>query len=294
MTRFFILIATILISFSSFGQDTISRRLVKKFIPLNAYERFIGKTTDTTEFMFRDGDTLVSVPLDFDPLKGKNMVKVEYEPKDSVFLNIYKEVVYNPDNSNSSDQRMHLWKDDINIYFDEGVPEDHANELMKFAAEISKDIDSLNISRKYDEEKANYVVYYLNEKHSTEYEPKMRYQENGYYIGWNGKQQIYKGHLKINTEFVRAEFEQKQLLKSNFFKSLGHFKTSDLLTCGSYLSKCPGAKKLSPKDLEILSYHYSYGVCKGVDLKTFTEQTNRMNKKLEEDPDAKLYIAHHE
>lgn len=294
MRRFLLLFASIILSFSAFSQDTIPKRLVKKFIPLDAYESFFGKPTDSTEFMFRDGDTLVSVPLDFDPLKGKNMVKVEYEPKDSVFLNIYKEVVYDIGNPNSSDERMRLWKDSINIYFDESVPEDHAEELMSFASKISKDIDSLNISREADLEKANYVVYYLNKEHPKEYEPRMRYQENGYYISWNGKQQIYKGHLKVNTDLVRADFEQKQLLKSNFFKSLGHFKTSDQLVCESYLSKCPGAKKLSSKDLEILKYHYSYGVCKGVNLKTFTEQTNRMNKTLKEDPDAKLYVAHHE
>lgn len=258
------------------------------------YEELIGKPSDTTEFRYSEDDTLVSVPLDFDPFERRGLVKVPYEAKDSTFLRLYKKVVYNLGETGSSKERMHYWKDDVRIYIDESVPDEHAKELMDFAENLASDIDSLNISRQYSREKANYLVYYLNRDHLTDYEPRINAAGNGYYINWNGKQQIYNGKLKINTELVKSEFDQIQLLKSNFFKSLGFFKSSRQLQCGSFLSPCPGAKKLTAKDMEILKYHYSYGVCKGVDLKTFTEVTNSMNQKLKEDPNAILYIAHHE
>ena len=282
-----------LLTFQLSAQDTISKRVVKKFVPLKVYEEMFGKTTDTTEFMYRDQDTLVSVPLDFDPI-SPDMVKVEYEPKSSEFLDIYKNVVYNTDKTDGSGERMRYWKKDINIYFDESVPAEHSKKLMEFANRISRDIDSLNISRNFIKEKSNYLVYYLNRENLTDYEPRIRNSKGGYYISWNGKQQIYDGKLKINTELVENEDYQVDLLKYHFFKSLGHFKSSKNLRCRSYLSDCKTARKLTEDDLELLKYHYSYGVCKGTDLENFTQLTSRMNKRLEENPEAKLYVVHHE
>lgn len=258
------------------------------------YESRFGKTTDSTEFLFKDNDTLVSVPLDFDPFAGKNMVKVEYEPKNPEFLKIYKNAVYNTDKSDGSKERMRYWKDHIRIYFDKSVPVSHTKELMDFAQKISEGIDSLNISRNFVREKSNYLVYYLNKDHLTDYDPRIANSKGGYYISWNKKQQIYDGKLKINTELVNSEKYQLSLLKFHFFKSLGHFKSSSQLDCSSYLSACNTQRKISPEDLEILKYHYSYGVCKGTDLESFTELTSSMNERLKKDPNAKLYVVHHE
>ena len=291
--KLFLFIA-IITSLQSFGQDTITKRVVKKYIPLEVYENTFGKTSDTTEFMYKDKDTLVRVPDDYDPLEGKNYVKVEYEPKDSTFLSIYKNVVYNTHKSDGSKERMRYWKEDVKIYFDESVPASHAKELMQFAKELSADVDSLSISQNFIPEKANYLVYFLNREHQTDYEPRMGNSKAGYYISWNGKQQIYDGKLKINTELVKSDKYQLNLLKFHFFKSLGFFKSSGKLDCSSYLSACNTQRELSAIDLEILKYHYSYGVCKGTDLKSFTALTTSMNKKLEEEPNAKLYVIHNE
>ncbi|SDR66182.1 hypothetical protein [Gramella sp. MAR_2010_147] len=293
MKRAFLLIIAIFISFYSFSQDTIKQhRPVKKFIPLEVYENHFGKTSDTTEFMYKDNDTLVRVPNDFDPFEDQDGVKVEYEPKDSTFLSIYKNIVYNTGKSGTSKERMRYWKDEIKIYFDESVPALHSKELMDFAENISKGIDSLNISRNFIPEKANYHVYYLNREHTTDYEPRIGNSKGGYYISWNGKQQIYDAKLKINTELNKGDKYQIQHLKFHFFKSLGHFKSSEQLKCESYLSACNTSREITPIDLELLSYHYSYDICKGVDLNTFTEQTERFNKQLKEEPNSKIYVIH--
>ncbi len=292
MKRTFYLIIAIFVSFHSFGQDTIYEPATKRYIPLKSYKEKIGKITDITEFMFRDKDTLVLIPNDYDLYGGKERVLVEYEPKDSLFLDIYKNIVYNTGRSRGDGERMRYWKDEIKIYFDKSVPSSHAKGLMQFADKISLDIDSLNISRNFIPEKANYVVYYLNKEHTTDYEPRISNSNGGYYISWNGKQQIYDGKLKINTELLNSENVQLEHLKFHFFKSLGYFKSSNQLSCESYLSACNTNRVITPIDMEILKYHYSYGVCKGVDLKSFTDQTNSLNQKLKDDPNSKIYVAH--
>jgi len=279
---------------SVFAQDSLMKHGAKKYISLKLYEDTFGKPADTTEIRYKDNDTLVRVPLDFNPYKGKNYIKVEYVPKDSTFLSIYKNVVYNTGKSSGAKERMRYWKEDVKIYFDKSVPASHAKELMQFAKELSADVDSLTISQNFIPEKANYLVYFLNRDHKTDYEPRIGNSKGGYYISWNGKQQIYDGKLKINTELVKSDKYQLSLLKFHFFKSLGYFKSSSQLDCSSYFSACNTQRELSAKDLEILKYHYSYGVCKGTDLESFTELTNSMNKKLEEEPNAKLYVVHNE
>lgn len=92
---------------------------------------------DSLNFIYRNNDTLVLMPSDYSFAR----ISVEYEPKDSLFLEIYKDIVYN----NNSKATMKLWKNDIKIFFDSSVPKKHSRELMNFADEISSGIDSLNI-----------------------------------------------------------------------------------------------------------------------------------------------------
>ena len=293
--RFLLLFFIVIQGSFLYSQDTIKIQSARRFINLNDYKKLVGKPSDSSELVFRNGDTLVRIADDFDPFAYAGFkVRVKYEYKDSTFLSIYKNVVFNLGKKGSENQRMRYWKDDIKIFFDKSVPNHHANELMDFANKASKGIDSLNISRNFIRDKANYIVYYLNQENLKDYEPRIANSKGGYYISWNGKQQIYDGKLKINTELVETEMFQLELLKYHFIKSLGYFKSSEQLDCESYFSGCRTTRELTDIDLEILKYHYSYGVCKGTDLESFTELTNSMNKKLEADPNAQLYVVHHE
>lgn len=289
MKKKLVLLIILSLSLKGFTQDSIVH---KKFIPKKVYIEEFGAVQDSVETMVRNGDTLVMVPLDFDPFDPNKMVQVRYNHKDSVFLDLYKDVVYNQKKRYNNEERMRYWKDDIRIFFDESVPASHAKILMNFADTLSKDIDSLNISRNFDREKSNFLIYYLNRGNPTDYDPRISNSKGGYYISWNGKQQIYDGKIKINTELVKSDKWQIELLKFHFFKSLGYFKSSNKLDCSSYLSSCNTARKLSNEDMEILKYHYSYGVCKGTDLESFTELTDSMNERLKKDPNAKLYVVH--
>ena len=264
-------------------------------MPIQQYLK-IGKPLtkqDTINFQFKGRDTMVLLLPDLIEDREKNHVRVEYEPKDSLFLEIYKDVVYGKPNSKTRNAHaMTYWKDEIKIFFASSVPIKHAQELMKFANEISSDIDSLKISKVGDKEESNFLVYYLNREHNTDYDPRITEDTGGYFIHWNGNHQIYKASLKINTEIAEDEDLQLQLLTYHFFKSLGYFKSSDTLNCESFLSSCRSFRNITAIDKEILKYHYSYGICKGVNLDTFEEMHKDMQNTMLKHPNAKVYVIH--
>ncbi|WP_298524737.1 hypothetical protein [uncultured Christiangramia sp.] len=286
-----IILLVIMMTCQGYAQDTIGLRRSRKYIPKTAYLAQFKSIPDTVDVRYIKGDSMVQVPMDYDPFRGKKQVR--YEPKDSAFLNTYKAVVYDTENKVDSSRFMRYWKDELRIYFDKSVPEDDARFLMNFAEKLSREVDSLKISRNFIREKSNYIVYYLNEDHKTEHEPRIG-NKSGYYVSWNGKSQIYKASLKVNTAVVTNNLLKENLLKYHFFKSLGYFASSKDLNCESILSACNSYRRLSDEDLELLKYHYSYGVCKGQSLKSFTQLTNSMQEKLKEDPNAQLFVIHAE
>ncbi len=280
----------LLFSISGFSQDTISR----SYVPLHQYVK-LGKPLtrqDTLNFRFRDQDTLVLVAGNFLETLYNDKVWVEYEPKDSLFLEIYKDVVYGKLNSATRNSEiMKYWKEDLKVYFDPSVPKPHQNYLLDFANKITSDIDSLNISRVNTLEESNYHIYYLTDDRNIDHDPRIKDNPGGYYVSWKNHQ-IYNGALKINTNYAVKDDHQLQLLTHYFIGSLGYFKSSDNLECESYLSSCSNYRKLTQMDLEILKYHYSYGICKNVNIEDFEKMHKEMQNSLLEDPNAKLYVIH--
>ncbi len=277
---------------SIFSQDSTLVTRTRAYISIGDYRKITDEEPDSEKIKIINGDSLVSVPEDFYLLNQKEgEVRVKYEAKDSAFLELYKNVVFYANRKGSDRTSMKYWKDDIKIYFEESVPKSHADNLMEFAQSISKDIDSLNIQRVDNIDESNYHVYYLNLESNTDFEPRIP-NKTGFYANWNGKQQFTKASLKINTELLNDDIYQQNHLKYWFFISLGYFYTSNEFECGSMLTSCQGLRKVTKKDLEILKYHYSYGVCKGVNLKSFEELTSNMQQRLKEDPNARLFVVH--
>lgn len=291
--KFFLFVVIGLISLKTYSQDTIR----KVFFPIEHYKNSGEKLTkqDSLKFKFHNGDTLVEVSEAYITAQNSSengKVRVPYEPKDSLFLEIYKNVVYNNQKENTRKEFMRYWKDSVKIYFEPSVPDFQARELMNFASHISSDIDSLNIVRVANPEESNFKVYFLNAENNTDFEP--RINGNGYYINWNEKSQITSGFLKVNSARVKSKKHQLSLLKFHFLKSLGHFKNSETLDCKSYLSACNTPREITKMDLDLLKYHYSYGICKGVGLQTFENLHSQMQAKLKEEPNAKLFLIHSE
>ncbi|WP_412561016.1 hypothetical protein [Winogradskyella sp. MIT101101] len=234
------------------------------------------KPSDSLGFIIKNGDTLIRVDRFISP-KG---VAVPYEYKDSTFLELYKKIAFQPIHKDSSNTKpMKYWKDDIRIYFSENMSKSVIRDVMEFAQKIDEEVDSLKISKVKKIEDSNYVIYY-----DTDYEylnEIKNKKKSDYWISWNGKNQIERGYLRIVKSRMFSEKLTIQKIRELFFGTLGWFYLQDDLDCDNYVANCySDSKHLTAIDLEILRYHYSYGICKGTSLKTFEAQHRQCKENL--------------
>jgi hypothetical protein len=84
--------------------------------------------------------------------------KVSYEVKDSIFLDRYKEIVYNKYQNKMQKivPTMKTWKNEIKIYFDKSVNTNY-QKFVEFTKYLDQE-DSLKISLVKDK-KSNYFIY---------------------------------------------------------------------------------------------------------------------------------------
>ena len=275
----FICLLLVFVGYSQKHEHT-KDTIVNTYIPIKQYKvkftEFLTKE-DSLKFKFKDNDTLVLLE-NFLP-KG---VYVPYEFKDSIFLKYYKKIAFRHKNDSITGKTtMKYWKDDIRIFFSKDVSKRVKKELMAFTRELSKDIDSLNISQVRKVENSNYVIYYQGD---YEYESRMKnYKKSSYYLHWNGKNQIYRSSIRITGNYFSDKLKLMKT-KELFFQTLGHFKFINEFECENYFANCTSNNKnMTELDLEILKYHYSYGICKGTDLDTFEEQHEKAKEILKKD-----------
>ncbi|MDI5889153.1 hypothetical protein [Flavobacterium yafengii] len=251
-----------------------------------------NKVIDSIGFNIIKNDTLIMII----GYKEKG-VKVLYEEKDSIFLERYKQLVFNKKYQNKEERlkpTMKIWKDEVKIYFDKSVSKYNSKKLSEFIHYLDKEIDSLKITVVKDKDKSNYFIYSISDTNEVNLDARIR-GNDGYYLLWNNKQNIYNCSLKINEKKNLNEEQILTYLKINFIRSLGYFYqelgNSD---CNSYFSICKSDKKeFGKKDLEILKYHYSYGICKGSNIETF-EKNHKDAKEALKKGNTKFYFLHNE
>lgn len=222
---------------------------------------------DSLNFKIIKNDTFVKV----ESILKRRGISIPYEFKDDNFLNLYKKVAFkHKKNSFSLDTKMKYWKKPIKIFFSKSIDRKTKKDFLKFASYLSDNVDSLNISEVKKIEKSNYIIYYSK---GFEYESRMgSYKNSDYYMYWNKNNQIYKCALRINMDNDLNKKLRLYKIKELFFKSLGHFKFTDDFNCRNFFANCYSEeKKVSKFDLDLLKYHYSYGICKGTSLKVFEE-----------------------
>ncbi|MDI5896341.1 hypothetical protein [Flavobacterium algoritolerans] len=250
------------------------------------------KVIDSIGFNIIKNDTLIMII----GYKEKG-VKVLYEEKDSIFLERYKQLVFNKKYQNKEERlkpTMKIWKDEVKIYFDKSVSKYNSKKLSEFIHYLDEEIDSLKITVVKDKDKSNYFIYSISDTNEVNLDARIR-GNDGYYLLWNNKQNIYSCSLKINQKKNLNEEQILTYLKINFIRSLGYFYqelgNSD---CNSYFSICKSDKKeFGNKDLEILKYHYSYGICKGSNIETF-EKNHKDAKEALKKGNTKFYFLHNE
>lgn len=246
---------------------------------------------DSLNLVVINGDTLV--PVEKFASEAANKVKFPYEPREDEFLSIYKQAVFGTTEEQQEKSTIKIWKDGIRLFFDPSVPEAHKQELLQFAEKVSSGIDSLQISEVKERANSNFLVFYRYSEEDFDQEERISNKNlTSYYLSWNGKQQITRGVIKVNAYQIPQEWYQLDLLKFHFFKTLGYFYSSTEIPCKSYLSACAVKRTLTKEDLEILKYHYSYGMCKGIDVENFDKIHNDYKATLEKHPNSRLYLVH--
>ncbi len=262
-----------------YSQSLEQAQNVQYRISLKNYKKKFKKpltSKDSLNFIYVNNDTLV-VLKDYVRKPGRS---VPYEYKDSTFLDVYKSIAFKYANDTlDKKSSMKYWKDDIAVYFSESVDKKVKKEFMSFAKNVVSQIDSLSIKEVKKVEDSNYIIYYNGD---YEYESRMnKYTFSDYYMHWNNKNQIYKLFIKLNRDhFFNPTLRLKEL-KKYFIKSLGRFQFNKNIDCNNFFSGCYTTDyKLTDLDIEIIKYHYSYGICKGTNLETFENQHEKFKQAL--------------
>lgn len=289
----FLLFAFSSLIFSQHNQlNSYSKATYMLYKNYKALKKSGNKVIDSIGFNIIKNDTLIMI----NGYEEKG-VKVLYEEKDSIFLERYKQLVFNKKYQNKEERlkpTMKIWKDEVKIYFDKSVSKYNSKKLSEFIHFLDKEIDSLKITVVKDKDKSNYFIYSISDTNEVNLDARIR-GNDGYYLLWNNKQNIYSCSLKINEKKNLDEEQILTYLKINFIRSLGYFYqelgNSD---CNSYFSICKSDKKeFGKKDLEILKYHYSYGICKGSNIETF-EKNHKDAKEALKKGNTKFYFLHTE
>jgi len=277
----------------AFSQHNLSQKSsTVTYMKYSGYKALKNNNTtviDSVGFKIVDNDTLINVGG-----YQQKGVRVAYEEKDSIFLERYKQLVYNKKYQKKEEKlkpTMKTWKTPLNVYFDKSVSKEFSKELIKFMRVIDKEVDSLHINVVKDKEKSNYFIYSINSPTDVNLDLRIR-TDDGYYLSWNNRQNIYNCALKIDGKNPNKENAATKL-KINFIRSLGYFYLDfDSTNCTSYFSYCKSDnKEFSAQDMEILKYHYSYGICKGTTVDTFEENHKTAKESLKKHH-TKFYFLH--
>ena len=293
------LLASILFFFFSllgYAQQSIIK---KSYVKYKDYKTMKGNKDmylDSIGFKIINNDSLVEITA----MDIKGSVSVPYEYKDSLFLKEYKKLVYNKDNQKlkaivGKQPMMRYWKSEIKVYFDSTVSNENRRELTRFFKYIDKEVDSLNIAVVNNKSKSNYFIYCVNKPDDINWEQRISSQTGGYYVSWDGKQRLFNCTLKLDTQKIYNSKQQLIALKKDFLFSLGNFYAIKDRDCKSYFSTCFSLdKELTADDLELLKYHYSYGICKGTDLETFENNHKNAQEELQKNPKHRMEFLHRE
>lgn len=290
MPRYFLIPLLFFCTSLLFSQPKEKHANTKKYVSLASWRLVYGEPLtkkDSLNFVYVNNDTLVLLRPDVIP-KGRH---VPYEYKDSTFLSYYKKIAFRLKNdSTDKKQVMRYWKKPIKVFFGKSVSNNAKKELKDFAKSTVNLIDSLKIEFVNTVEESNYIIYYSEDYN---YESKINTRSKSeYYMHWNGGK-ITKFAMRIDSNHYFSDKLRVMEMKRYFIESLGYFKTLEDFECDSYFSSCHSKeKKLTSLDIEILKYHYSYGICKGTNLETFENQHKRARELLKENPKNKMNFYH--
>ncbi len=242
---------------------------------------------DSLNFLIRNNDTLVLTDNKHRP-PG---VSVPYTYKDSNFLYLYSKTAFRLKNDSTDHKKTtRYWKKPLKVFFAENVSRSVKRDFERFAKSTIELIDSLSIDFVRKVEGSNIIIYYEDD---FDFESKMNKKKNSdYYMHWN-RSKISKLSIYVDNTYFFSDKLRLMEIKRLFILGLGHFQPLEVFSCDSYFSKCISEeKKFSDLDIELLKYHYDYGICKGTDYETFKAQHKRAKKILKASPNNRMGFFH--
>ena len=286
--RYHVFILVLIVNFA-FCQQNIkkkSRRYTDIENWKKTHERPLTKQ-DSAHFIIKNNDTLVLLEPVVRP-KGR---VVKYEYKDSTFLSYYTKIAFRLD-QDSLDKKeiMRYWKKPLKVFFGKSVSNKERKEFKKFATSTINHIDSLHITFVSRLEDSNYIIYYSDDYN---YESKMNIRKKSdFYMSWRGGR-IKSFAMRIDNDYYFSDKLRLMEMKRYFIESLGYFRNLSEFSCDSYFSNCNSKEKhLTALDIELLKYHYSYGICKGTSYETFMEQHKMAKDILKKNPEYYMNFFH--
>ncbi len=240
----------------------------RAYMKIDAHKRVYKRAftkQDTLDWQVRETDTLILVSIE----DLNRFPSVDFEYRDQTFLDLYMEIAFRGPKSNDGNIYHTYWKQPVKMYLSPSVPKNVRRDFVRFVREVTAGIDSLRIGMVDNPGLANFFVYCTGD---FDYEPRLKDTYLRYYNNWNGRNQITKSSIKLDRSQLFNERLFLDYLKRLFVQSLGNFTWSDKIGCESFFSACEkGAKSFGEFDREILRYHYSYGICKGIGEEQFTD-----------------------
>ncbi|QXP59085.1 hypothetical protein [Olleya sp. HaHaR_3_96] len=278
----------------SYAQKKVTHTITKSYIPLKEYQKRNKEPLskqDSLNLIEKDGILLILMKENI--AFNKKGTSVPYTYKDDSFLAKYTKIsFFHKNNIYNDSTTSKYWKKPIKLFFGKNIPNKTKKSFLHFAKNIVNQVDSLQLYVVKKVEDSNYIIYY-----SSNYEYESRMSNNTYsdsYIHWkNTGSQIYKGAIRIRDDKLFNETLRLHKMKTLFVQTLGYFTFDNQLDCENFFSGChQDPVNLTKFDIEIIKYHYDYGICKGTDLSTFIEQHKDAKKLLQKNPNNKMTFFH--
>ena len=289
-SKFFLFSFIFLITWFFNAQNKNGKPITRTYVKLSDWKKLNNRPLtkqDSLNFLIRNNDTLVLT----ENIQRPGGVYVNYTYKDSTFLDLYSRTAFKLKNDSTDYKKTtRYWKKPLKVFFADNLSRSVKKDFKKFAKSTIDLIDSLTIDFVRKVEDSNVIIYYEDD---YDYESKMNKKQNsGYYMHWD-RSKISKLSIYVDNTYFFSDKLRLMEIKRLFIMGLGHFQLLDGFSCDSYFSKCISQeKKLSEIDIELLQYHYDYGICKGTDFKTFKEQHARAKKILKASPNNRMRFFH--
>ncbi len=178
---------------------------------------------------------------------------------DNKVLGYFNELVFGAE-FGGANKRSKKWVRDMKIFV-EGEPSPMLDrELDKIIGEINGLIQPVQLRRVNSRRNANYIIFFGSGEDYTRIEPAaIKHIDRNWGLFWvyfNGRNEIYKGSMYVDTIRTRNKDAQKHLLREELTQSLGIMNDSYQYSDSIFYQKWSYVTRYSKIDKEVIRLLY--------------------------------------